>query len=251
MSVALLRTPAMPSSVDAIIAGMPQFVWRADQMASCPAAVVSTGFQALDDELPNGGWPHSALIELLLQQHGIGEMQLLRPALAKIARQRRIALIQPPHAPQIDAWLEWDLPHEHLLWIKPDKTSDALWSAEQMLRNGSCGAVLLWQEHCRSNALRRLHLAAQESDTVFWLMRHMSHSQDASPAPLRLGLRPANGGVEVSFVKRRGPYTEMPLTLSLNSIPSTSVDFPAKNHAFLDRRAPASASAGSIAPVLE
>lgn len=251
MPVAPSRPSAMSSTMEAVLAGMPQAVWRADRMASYPTAIIPTGSRALDDELPNGGWPHSALIELLVQQHGIGEMQLLRPALVKISRQRRIALIQPPHVPQIDAWLEWNLPHEHLLWIKPDKTADALWSAEQMLRNGSCGAVLLWQEHCRSNVLRRLHLAAQESDTVFWMIRHLSHAQDASPAPLRLGLRPANGGIEVTFVKRRGPYTEMPLTLSLNSMPSISVDLPAKNHALLDRRAPASASAGSIASVLE
>jgi len=52
--------------------------------------------------------------------------------------------------------------------------------------------------------LRRLHLAAQHGDTLFFLFRPLAAAQDASPAPLRLSLRPAAGGIEVGFVKRRG-----------------------------------------------
>jgi protein ImuA len=251
MSAMLLRPLAMPSSVDAVLAGMPHAVWRANQMASPPMAVVPSGFHALDGELPNGGWPQSALIELLLHQPGIGEMQLLRPALEAIARKRRIVLIQPPHVPQIAAWSTWDLLTERMVWIDTEKAADALWSAEQVLRNGSCGAVVLWQARSRSASLRRLHLAAQEADTVFWLMRPLAEADESSPASLRLGLRPANGGIEVSFVKRRGPQTDSPLRLLLDSMPSTDFPSPPENDAYLDCPAPAAASTGSVAAMLE
>jgi hypothetical protein len=72
----------------------------------------------------------------------------------------------PPYMPQIALWSSWGLPEEHLLLLKASRTSDALWTAEQMLRNGSCGAVLFWQNEVRDEAIRRLHLAAQTSQIL-------------------------------------------------------------------------------------
>lgn len=80
-----------------------QDVWRASELALSRSTTCTTGHAALDAELPNGGWPRSALVEVLLQQAGIGEMQLLKPALAKLATTQRIALIQPPYLDQIVA----------------------------------------------------------------------------------------------------------------------------------------------------
>ena len=205
---------------------LPHAVWRADQMGSYQAAVAPTGYRALDKELPNGGWPSAALIELLLQQAGIGELRLLRPALQVIARKRRIALVQPPHLPQVAAWTSWGLPAERLLWVKTSRSADALWTAEQILRNGSCGALLFWQQQVRAESLRRLHLAAQGSEILFWMMRPLACAQDASPSPLRLGLRPAAGGMEIDIVKRRGPQRDAPLHLQLDDMPSAPWLFP-------------------------
>jgi protein ImuA len=229
----------MSVSAATIVSELPHAVWRADQMGSCRNPVISTSHPELDRELPNGGWPASSLIELLLQQPGIGEMRLLRPTLAAIARQRRIALVQPPHLPQIAAWSGWGLAPERLLWIKTARSADALWSAEQILRSGSCGALLFWQTHVRSEALRRLHLAAQESDIVFWMIRPLSTAQDSSPAPLRLALRPASAGVAINIVKRRGPWRDDALYLRLDdkaaaSFNTTSLNH--LNHAPVDRR---------------
>jgi protein ImuA len=238
-------------NISAVVAQMPHAVWRGNQMASYPATVAPTGYRVLDAELPNGGWPKSALIELLLQQQGIGEMQLLRPALATIARRQRIALIQPPYLPQVAAWSGWGLPAEHLLWLKTKSSADALWSTEQILRHGSCGAVILWQSNIRSVSLRRLHLAAQGSDTVLWLIRPLANVPDASPAPLRLGLRPALGGAEVTFVKRRGPQSDATLYLPFETMPSLPLITKAPNHAFVDRPSPAVAPVGSTTAMLE
>lgn len=217
---------------------LPPSVWLASQMGSYQAAVIPTGYGELDRELPNGGWPSAALIELLPQQPGIGEMRLLRPALTEIARKRRIALLQPPHSPQIAAWTAWGLPTERLLLIKATRSADALWSAEQILRNGSCGALLFWQSHVRAESLRRLHLAAQGSETVFWMMRPLACAQAASPSPLRLTLRPAKDGVEIGIVKRRGPQRDEPLHLVMD-MPVVSSISSASHHALMDRRASA------------
>lgn len=190
------------------------------------ATTCSTGHAMLDEELPNKGWPRSTLVELLLQQAGIGEMQLLKPALAKLSKNQRIALVQPPYLPHVTACKSWNFNTRNLLWIKAASTADALWSTEQILKNGSCGAVVLWQSNIRSESLRRLNLAAQTTDTWLWLMRPLSSSADASPAPLRIALRPALGGVSLEIIKRRGPHLDNTLFIPL-------VDMPA-GHKFMD-----------------
>ncbi len=242
-----LRTAPAPAPV---ASSLTHAVWRADQMGSYQAAVSATGYRMLDNELPNGGWPSATLIELLLPQPGVGEMHLLRPALAAIAHNRRIALVQPPHLPQIAAWSAWGMAPERLLWINTARTVDALWSAEQILRNGSCGALLFWQPQIRSEALRRLHLAAQGSTTFFWMLRPFSAGQNASPAPLRLGLLPAQGGVDIDFVKRRGPQRDATLYLPLQGMPAASSIPTVSNHAFMDRRASAAITSGNRSAAL-
>lgn len=193
-------------------------LWLASQLARGHARAIPTGYPALDKELPGGGWPVGCLTELLQRQPGIGELRLLRPAL--VARSSRsIALLAPPHAPQALALASWGIPPERLLWVDTQRTADVLWAAEQMLRAGTCGALLLWQAHLRNDALRRLHLAAQASDTLFYVVRPAACARDASPALLRLALEPAAAGVLVQFVKRRGPQQETPLLLALEPSP--------------------------------
>jgi protein ImuA len=239
----------LPLSANSLVAQMPHALWRANQMASGHALAIPSGHARLNTELPDGGWPASTLIELLLQQSGIGEMQLLRPALAAIAAKRQVVLIHPPHLPQAAAWCSWGLPHERLLWIKTSRNADALWSAEQVLRNGSCGALLIWQPHIRSEALRRLHLAAQSAQTVMWMLRPLAQAQDSSPAPLRLGLRPASGAIEISIVKRRGPQRDAPFLLPLADLPRAPL-VSTVHHAPVDRLVPAATAPRKFSTVL-
>ena len=222
-------------------AALHEHVWRAGQMGLARANVTPTGHAALDRELPNHGWPHGGLIELLLQQSGIGELHLLQAALHALGDQR-IALLQPPHTPHIAAWRAWGLSPQRLLWIRTKRQADALWSAEQVLRNGSCGALLLWQQTLRHESLRRLQLAAQASDTLCWLLRPLSASDTASPAPLRIALRPLAGGVQLEVLKRRGPPCALPIHVFWSGRDSraTAVKHSANeaSDALLDRRHP-------------
>ncbi|MGV3742739.1 MAG: translesion DNA synthesis-associated protein ImuA [Burkholderiaceae bacterium] len=231
---------SLSQEAQALAARMPHALWRADQTLAHHAATVSSGHVALDDNLPGRGWPSAVLIELLLQQNGIGEMQLLRPALQILAT-RRVVLVQPPHLPHIASWSNWDLPPERLLWIKAASSADALWSAEQVLRNGACGGLLLWQTQARPESLRRLHLAAQDTDMLFWVMRPLACAQDTSPSPLRLGLRPAMNGLRIDIVKQRGARREDPLFLPLQEESRLSHPTPSSHHALLDQPAPSPA----------
>ncbi|MDE1184279.1 translesion DNA synthesis-associated protein ImuA [Paraburkholderia sp.] len=215
-------------------------LWRASQLARSRARTVDTGYAALSAELPGGGWPLGALVDLLVQQAGVGEMRLLRPALSEMGR-RPIALVQPPHVPNGLGLGYIGLPIDRVMQIKAATTADALWSAEQILRAGSCGALLFWAQYVQTSSLRRLHLAAQSSDTLFVMVRPLAVAQDASPALLRLALRPAGDSLSVDIVKRRGPTRAEPLSIPLQPTPVLL-----SRHARLSRRPLAPVAARSV-----
>jgi protein ImuA len=219
-------------------------VWRASELARGVGATVETGYAALSAALPGGGWPAGNLIELLLPRPGVGELRLLYPALRKLET-GRIVLLQPPHLPTAPAWDDMGIAPSRLLWLRARRDADALWAAEQVLRSGSCGALLFWQAQLATPALRRLHLAAQSGATLFCLLRPLACAANASPAMLRLALGAADGGVRIAFLKRRGPQRDSELFLPLQPTPLSPY-----RHATLDRPAPAPAGAGSILPAL-
>src|SRR5258708_25919283 len=56
-------------------------VWKLKDASAAPARPVwSTGLSSLDARLPGGGWPTASLIEVLLDETGLGEGQLWLPA---------------------------------------------------------------------------------------------------------------------------------------------------------------------------
>lgn len=247
----MVSHPSVLLNLSSVLNSMPHVIWRASEMAVYKTSVLASGFDNLDAELPNGGWPRSSLIELLVQQAGIGEMQLLQSALATIAKSQWIALIQPPHVPNGLTCQNWQLPAERLMWLKTQKTADALWSTEQILKNGSCGAVLLWQTNVRAEALRRLNLAAQTTDTYFFLMRPIAAQRDTSPAPLRLTLRPAPAGIHVEIIKRQGPHSDNIYFIHLPGMPaSRHFNILEHHHAHVDLPAPAISTTGSVTSIL-
>jgi cell division inhibitor SulA/protein ImuA len=158
------------------------------------------------------------LVELLVQQPGIGEVPLLQPALTAVAK-RPIVLIKPPHVPNARGLAYIRVPPEKLIRLEIDKTADALWATEQILKANTCGAVLLWQQHMRPESLRRLLLASQSSETLFFVLRPIAVQQDTSPASLRLAIRPAADGVSVNIVKREGPIGIEPFDVTLRPYP--------------------------------
>lgn len=100
------------------------------QLARGFLRTVPAGDKSLSSELPGGGWPIGTLVEMLVQQPGIRELCLLRPALRASAK-RPIALVMPPRTPQTHALANCGIAPERLMWIRAQRTADVLWATER------------------------------------------------------------------------------------------------------------------------
>ncbi|WP_295760765.1 translesion DNA synthesis-associated protein ImuA [Undibacterium sp.] len=187
-------------------------LWRASQLARAHGDYVACGYSDLAAELPGAGWPMGALSEILIQHPGTAELALLQPALAGLQR-GHIILLEPPYQPQALGLAELGLDISRILWLRSKTHSDALWSAEQILRSASCAALLFWPSQIRSENLRRLHLAAQSGNTLFTVIRAQQQALNPSPAPLRLKLQRVALGLQVEIIKRRGTQAHAPLII--------------------------------------
>jgi cell division inhibitor SulA/protein ImuA len=193
-------------------------VWRGRQRAQTAEAALPTGFAALDELLPGGGWPRGALTELLIRQQGIGELRLLLPALARLSQEDGwLAWVAPPYVPYASALAAAGIDLARLLVAKPATHDDAWWTAEQALRSGACGALLAWLRAADERRMRRLQLAAETGRAWGVLFRHARAAQDRSPAALRLLLEPAGDGLAVHVLKRRGGPVSQPVVVALPS----------------------------------
>jgi hypothetical protein len=182
-------------------------IWTGRQIA--PVRAKRTGFAALDRLLPGHGWPLNALIEILPVVEGMGELRLLLPVLKRLASEARdIVLIRPPHVPYPPALEQAGLSLSRLIWIDVASDEDARWAAEQTLREGIAGAVLLWSDCSKDMSLRRLQLAAREGEGLAFLYRSPHTAVTVSPASVRLKLHPAALGMKVEILKAQGGRTE-------------------------------------------
>ena len=176
-------------------------VWKV-RPAAPPASLHPTGLAALDAVLPSGGWPASALSEILMAKDGVGELQLVLPTLARLsAAGERIVLVAPPYTPYPHAWQNAGVDVRQLSVVQAEER-DVLWAVEQCLRSGSCGAVLCWPHQADDRALRRLQVAAETGQTLAFAWRALGEAINPSPAALRLAVeaRPA----QVRVLKCRG-----------------------------------------------
>src|SRR5574338_157041 len=185
-------------------------LWRGDALARTVQEGVPTGFAELNAALPGGGWQRGALTELLHSKPGIGEVSLLRPALAGLSGW--IALVAPPWLPHAPAWQAVDL--SRLLVVRADPR-EAAWACEQLLASGALAALLAWLPPVDGQALRRLQLALEGRSSLAFVFRRGAAASQASPAALRLVLTAGQQGLSVSLLKRRGPPLAEPLSLAV------------------------------------
>ncbi len=181
-------------------------VWYAGRNAQNMQAL-PTGHAFLDRQLPGGGWPARALTEILVTQPGVGELQLVLPALARLSTNSEcawITWIAPPHLPYPPALEQAGLDLSRVLVVHPKTPCDSLWAMEQALRSGTCAAVLAWVDAIDDRSLRRLQLAAEAGSTWSVLFRPADAALQASPAALRLALEPEDNETWIRVVKSRG-----------------------------------------------
>ena len=150
---------------------------------------IPTSLAALDAALPQGGWPPTSLSEILLPMDGVGELQLVLPALAGLASETRpVAVIAPPYLPGVAGWSARGLDMRHVLIVQASTPVETLWAMEQCLRSAACSAVLGWPREADDRALRRLQVAADTGQTPAFVFRDHRHAEHASPAALRIEL---------------------------------------------------------------
>lgn len=193
-------------------------VWRGnDQQRPIAQPGVSTGVWALDEVLPSGGWPVGALTEVLAPFDGVGELELLWPALAALTAESDglVVLVAPRFSPYAPAW--------HGAGVRLDRVQiveasarDALWTAEQCLRAGACSAVVCWPQTNDDRMLRRLQSAAESGQCHGFAIRPSSAGRNPSPAPVRVSIEPGPPR-QLRVLKCRGAHP-----------PSTPILFPAR-----------------------
>ena len=182
-------------------------LWRGRSVA--PVATFATGFAALDQALPGGGWPRTGLIEVLTAQQGVGELRLWLPALALLSRAaeaRWCALVGPPFEPFAPAFAAAGVQIDKLLVVRPPQP---LWATEQALRSAACDLVFAWVAQAASRDLRRLALATEQGRAPGVIFRPATAERESSPAALRLAVQAVPQGLRVRFIKSRSVTREV------------------------------------------
>jgi len=207
----------MASALDLILQN--PAVWRGNDCArvavpSVPS--VPSGFAELDAWLPGGGWPAGALTEIYVERPGIGELQLVMPAAARLTQSGHwITLVAPPYLPYAPALAAHGVKLSRLLLVRAPVIDENLWACEQALRAASCGAVMAWLNQVHERAIKRLQLAAETSGALVLLFRS-ARSIPASPAALRLHVSRSQSRTVVRILKRRGGGMPPPVALDLH-----------------------------------
>ncbi len=218
---------ALDGYLDGVLSGpLKERLWRGDALKA-PSASLPSGFAALDAQLPGGGWPMHCLTELLVPVPGIGEMRLVAPCLAQLARAKRQIIVMASAEARCgllypDGWAQLGIDPALILLIQTERLADRLWALEQSLKSAAFGALLAWLPETRPDALRRLQLAAAKASGLSFLVRSASAQMHSSPAPLRLLLGRAQHSLiedrllSVRIIKRRGPVLDEALLLKLS-----------------------------------
>lgn len=179
--------------------------WHGDNVLPAGGDRLSSGFPQLDTLL-SGGWPRGALTEILVSHEGIGALNLLMPALARLARRRRwLAWVAPPYVPHALTLVQAGVDLSRVLMVHPRRAADNVWATEQALRSGTCGAVLTWLAggQCQQT-LNRLQLAAESGNTWGVLFRPVEAAREPSRSAVRLRLAPHPRGIQVHVLKHQG-----------------------------------------------
>lgn len=190
-------------------------LWRGSEVAAAAERTVPTGFDVLDAQLPGGGWPTHGLTELLMPLQASCEWRLMGPALTSLLQEGgRIYLIAPPRPPHAPGLAQLGLAPDRLVWVRVATAQEGLWVTEQIVKSRPAGAVLAWLPQARAAQLRRLQIQAQSCPAPVFVLRPDAALHEASPAPLRVTVAPAEGWLlQLRIPKRRGASCEQVLHL--------------------------------------
>ena len=202
-------------------------IWRAcdltDSTSSKSGSGIPTGFKGLDRLLYGRGWPRDALVEVLVDVHGSGELRLLVPGLRHLVSEetRWMAWVNPPFVPYAPALHALHIDIDRILLVHPNSHQEALWALEKILESGCCSAALAWlnEQDLKEKHVRRIQTRAKESNVWTTIFRPSHAAVRSSPAELRLHVqspRSTSGNrVELAILKRKGGWAVNDVSLRL------------------------------------
>ncbi|MDH3688188.1 MAG: translesion DNA synthesis-associated protein ImuA [Gammaproteobacteria bacterium] len=204
----------MNAQLDQLVSGHP-LIWRGGAPLSDDCSGMPTGFAELDAVLPTGGWPGNALVEIVVERFGIGEISLLMSAMAGVTQQGGwLVWVTPPFLPYAPALSKSGVDLSRLVVLNYEKSDRrVLWAMEQVLTAKACRMVVGWPHISDERAVRRLQSAAASGDTLGVLFR--THEASTSPAALRLRLSRIDDTLQVTVLKARGGWRRDSVLLEL------------------------------------
>ena len=195
-----------------------QDTWRG-RNRSLRKNIITTGNNSLD-RLLLGGWPVSALTELVSQQDGIGELSILLPTLKHYAGEGKLCVwLDPPYQPYAPALVNAEVPLDKLLVVRSKDSREWLWAAEQSIRGNAL--LFAWTNRAqpRYSALRKLQLAATENLSPVFLFTSLAALKAHSPALLRIELESLKPNIlTVTMHKLRGKVPGAKIQISLGDV---------------------------------
>ena len=196
-----------------------QALWRGSDLGQQAGSVLSSGFPALDAELPGHGWPCHSLTEVLCAQPSVLEWRLIGPTLrAVVAAGGSVVVVGPPKHPHLPGLRHAGIDEKHLEWVQAEAPAERLWCTEQLVKANACGALIAWLPQARPEQIRRLQVCSQACEGPVFLFRPAAAQHESSAAPLRVmasfGL---DWELQVRVLKRRGPMHEG--VVRLDSVP--------------------------------
>ena len=137
---------------------------------------------------------------------------------------RWVLFVSPPYIPYPPALAQAGIDLTRVIVSQPRAPKDYLWVLEKALASQSCSAVIAWPSRIHEKQIRRLQLASKDGYSWGILFRSEESSKNASPAELRLRLRPLpgnslgkdNSSIAVKILKRRGRWESEEFTIAFN-----------------------------------
>lgn len=193
---------------------------------------ISTGCRALDRHLPCNGYEAGTVVEYLRSAPACGASYLAFTAAATAQKLSGgfIVVINSHDArrsvyPPTLAAHGIDL--DKVVFVRPETSRDAIWAADQSLRNAGVAAVVAELERVDEIAARRLQLAAESASSLGILLRSSAARRRPSWAEVQWLVTPAakterqevtaHRKIHVQLVRNRGGKTGAGLWLEIHN----------------------------------
>lgn len=192
-------------------------LWRGESSHFARTLILDTGHSQLNRLLVKPGWPLKGLIEILQNQTGQGEWQLLSKGLNRLLKESGyIILINPPALLHLPGLQQLNLDHRRFLIIQTKNRANLIYSCKTAAASAACVALMCWEtDRLSYTELRKLQLSAAKGSGLFILFRHSRALAQNSPACLRLSSRACADGFDIQICKQRGAFGQQSTSIAI------------------------------------